>query len=217
MVSMHGWKAKQAQFKYKKNNMDLKEYTSLATRTESRPDEVKVNPQFLVDVLYIFTAAGRMLDQLKKHAFYGKDYNIENFTMDYQMIERAMYDLQSVRINGTSEEMGEESIESIDLRLFHAIIGIATESTELCEGLYNTLTGGTVDLVNLREENGDINWYQAIFYDAMSELGFEGHWNDDLETNIAKLKKRYPDKFTNEDAINRDTDAEREILEDGHK
>jgi NTP pyrophosphatase (non-canonical NTP hydrolase) len=197
--------------------MDLKEYTALAVRTESRPEEVKVNHQFLVNVLYVFCASGRMLDQIKKHAFYGKAYAIENFTMDYQMIERSMYDLQNVRINGTSEEMGEEPVDTIDLRIFHAIIGIATESTELCEALYSTLTGGTVDLVNLREENGDINWYQAIFYDAMTELGFTGHWDDDLETNIAKLKKRFPNKFTNEDAINRDTDAEREILEDGHK
>ena len=193
--------------------MNLKEYTKLATRTESRPDEVLVNPELLVNVLYIFTAAGRMLDQIKKHAFYRKDYSVENFTIDYSMIERAMYDLQSARINGTSEEMGEEKVEAINLRLLHAIIGIATESTELCEALYNTLTGSEVDLVNLREENGDINWYQAIFYDAMEELGFEGHWDDDLETNIAKLRARYPDKFTNENAINRDVDKEREILE----
>jgi len=197
--------------------MDLKEYTKLATRTESRPEEVKVNHQMFVDVLYIFTAAGRMLDQIKKHAFYRKDYSVENFTTDYAMIERALYDLQHARVNGTSEEMNEEKIDQIDLRLLHAIVGIATESTELCEALYNAMTGGEVDLVNLREENGDINWYQAIFYDAMEELGFEGHWEDDLHTNIAKLKARYPDKFTSENAINRDLEAEKEILEKGHK
>ena len=193
--------------------MDLKEYTKLAVRTESQLDELKVNPKLLVDVLYIFNAAGRMLDQIKKHSFYGKPYDIAKFTGDYAQIETAMYDLQSARINGTSEEMGEEPMEAINIRLFHAIVGIATESTELCEALYSTLTGGDVDLINLREENGDINWYQAIFYDAMEEMGFEGHWEDDLETNIAKLKARYPDKFNNENAINRDVETERKILE----
>ncbi len=193
--------------------MNLKEYQKLAVRTEARPDEVLVNPKLLVDVLYIFNAAGRMLDQIKKHAFYGKPYNIANFTSDYAQIESAMHDLQSARINGTSEEMGEEKIKAINTRLFHAIIGIATESTELCEALYSTLTGGEIDLVNLREENGDINWYQAIFYNAMEELGFEGSWEGDLETNIAKLKARYPDKFTSENAINRDVETERKILE----
>jgi NTP pyrophosphatase (non-canonical NTP hydrolase) len=38
-----------------------------------------------------------------------------------------------------------------------------------------------------------------------------------LIANIAKLKARYPDKFTTEDAINRDLDKERSILEQGIK
>lgn len=36
-------------------------------------------------------------------------------------------------------------------------------------------------------------------------------------TNIAKLAARYPDKFTEASALNRDLDAERKILEDGLK
>lgn len=36
---------------------------------------------------------------------------------------------------------------------------------------------------------------------------------DALEKNINKLKARYPDKFDNDKAINRDLDAERKILE----
>lgn len=36
---------------------------------------------------------------------------------------------------------------------------------------------------------------------------------EDLDKNIQKLKQRYPDKFTEEKALNRDLDAEREILE----
>ena len=35
-----------------------------------------------------------------------------------------------------------------------------------------------------------------------------------LDKNIAKLKKRFPDKFTQDKAINRDTNAERKILEE---
>lgn len=35
----------------------------------------------------------------------------------------------------------------------------------------------------------------------------------DLQKNIDKLKERYPDKFTNENALNRNLDAERKILE----
>jgi hypothetical protein len=34
-----------------------------------------------------------------------------------------------------------------------------------------------------------------------------------LATNIAKLEARYPEKFTEEQAINRDLGAERQVLE----
>lgn len=46
---------------------------------------------------------------------------------------------------------------------------------------------------------------------AIEDTGF--NFEVDLAKNIAKLKKRYPGKFTNEDAINRDLEAERKILE----
>ena len=34
-----------------------------------------------------------------------------------------------------------------------------------------------------------------------------------MSSNIAKLKARYPNKFTQEDALNRDLNVERNILE----
>ena len=196
--------------------MDLQTYITQAVRTESYPEEFKANPQLVVNLLALFTASGRMLDQLKKHIFYGKDFDIDKFNGDYQFMISTLTHMahRSIRINGTPEEMKEEKIEEVNPRLFHAIIGIATESTELCEALYDIMTHRKeVDLVNLREENGDLNWYQAVFYDAMRELGYKGNWSDDLETNIAKLRKRYPEKFTSEHAINRDEEAERELLE----
>lgn len=193
--------------------MNLEEYIKLATTTESRLEHVKVNPDLIVNLLYIFNASGSMLDQVKKHVFYGKEYNVDEFSVAFSSIVSALKALTLVRINGTEEEMGEEIHAQIDPRLFHAILGIATESTEMCEALYSVLIGKEIDLVNLREENGDLNWYQAIFYDTMKELGYKGTWDDDLEKNIAKLKARYPDKFCSDKAINRDLDKERKILE----
>ena len=38
---------------------------------------------------------------------------------------------------------------------------------------------------------------------------------DGLEKNIAKLKKRYPEKFDENLAVNRDLETERKILEGG--
>jgi NTP pyrophosphatase (non-canonical NTP hydrolase) len=192
--------------------MDLKEYIELATRTESKIEKVVVDPAFIVNVLYMFTSAGKMLDQIKKHVFYGKDYDIARMSVNHQSISNALDDLMHVQLNGTSEEMGEEPLKGIDPRIFHAIVGIATESSELCEALYEGLTGREIDLVNLGEEWGDECWYGAILVDAL-----KGDWNQILETNIEKLSKRYPDKFNAQKAIHRDTDKEREILEKGLK
>jgi hypothetical protein len=51
-------------------------------------------------------------------------------------------------------------------------------------------------------------WYLAILADDLG-VSFEQMW----EKNINKLKKRYPDKYSHDKALNRDTDAERKILE----
>ena len=195
--------------------MTLEDYIREAVKTESKINHVKVNPDLIVNVLYLFNAAARMLDQVKKHAFYGKEYSQENFSVDYTSCVSALQALTLIRVNGTSEEMKEEEHKQIDPRIFHAIIGIATESAELTEALYEVLIGGEPDLVNMREENGDLNWYQAIFYDAMRDVGFEGSWEGDLQKNINKLSKRYnATGFSSEAALNRNLKAERKELED---
>ena len=97
---------------------------------------------------------------------------------------------------------------NIDPDLFHAILGIATETAELIESLQTSFVTGEIDKVNLVEELGDLLWYQSI---AMKSLGTT--FEEVAKVNIEKLKSRYPDKFTSEKAANRDTDAERSVLE----
>ena len=181
---------------------DLKQFTQDAIRTESKIEKVKVNPHFLAAAMAISIASGNMLDQIKKHVFYGKQYNNDLLITDFTHIVEALDLLK--------QSMGlleEEEIEiDIDPRVFHSIIGIATESTELLEAL--DFSGEEMDSVNIGEEFGDLDWYKAIGCDA---LGLD--WDQILVTIIAKLKKRYPDAFTSKDAIERDINAEREILD----
>lgn len=193
--------------------MDLEEYITLATRTESRPENITANPQLIVNLLTLFTCSGRMLDQLKKHVFYNRPYDADKFNLDYQSMVATLQHMTWIQINGTDAQMGNEPIKNINPRLFHAIIGIATEATELCEALLDTQLQNEIDLVNLREEIGDVSWYIAILFDTLQEIGHDGTWEDVLERNIEKLRARFPDKFTNEDANNRDLETERQILE----
>lgn len=96
-----------------------------------------------------------------------------------------------------------------DLNLLHAAMGISTESGELMDAFKRKIFyGKDLDVVNVKEEIGDLMWYVAILLREL-DLDFE----DLLQTNIDKLKARYPEKFTEENALNRDLDKERQILE----
>lgn len=99
------------------------------------------------------------------------------------------------------------SEESIDL--LHAAMGLSTESNEILDHLKKVFFyGKLLDKVNLAEEVGDILWYCSIMCRRLG-LSFE----QIAETNIKKLQARYPEKFTEENALVRDLDTERGILE----
>lgn len=93
----------------------------------------------------------------------------------------------------------------------HMILGIVTEAGELADAYKKDIAyNKPVDMVNVKEEIGDIMWY-------IGNLCKLQGWDlqDICDTNIAKLRTRYPDKFTEEAALNRDLKSERKILEKG--
>lgn len=96
-------------------------------------------------------------------------------------------------------------------RLLHAGLGLTTEAGEFVDPLKKRLFYcKPLDLVNLKEELGDLLWYVAIACDALGTTVEQV-----METVIAKLQHRYPDKFSDVAAINRDLDGERAVLEKG--
>lgn len=93
--------------------------------------------------------------------------------------------------------------------ILHGGIGICTEAGELLDAMKKCLFyGKDLDLVNLKEELGDLLWYVAVI---MRQVGFT--FEEVFDVNIAKLRARYPEKFTEYDALNRDLEKEREVLE----
>ena len=88
-------------------------------------------------------------------------------------------------------------------------MGLVTESGELMDAMKKHLIyREPLDLINLAEEIGDQLWYMAIICRKLNlSMG------DIMDTNINKLKIRFPHKFTEYDALNRDLGGEREILE----
>ena len=99
--------------------------------------------------------------------------------------------------------------DTTTVRLLHAALGMHTESAEFADALKkNIFYGKPLDTVNLAEEIGDLLWYVAIASDALA-IPLEKI----LENNIAKLRKRYGEKFTEKSANTRDLEAERAILD----
>lgn len=93
-------------------------------------------------------------------------------------------------------------------RVIHAIFGLFTEIGELVDIFKRHIFyGKPIDLTNMDEEIGDVLWYLAILMDFCG-VDFQSC----MRRNIQKLESRYPDKFNEEDALNRDLTAERSVL-----
>lgn len=104
-----------------------------------------------------------------------------------------------------------ERLNNDTIDLLHAGLGMCTEVGEFVDVIKKHLFyGKEIDTVNLKEELGDKLWYIAV---ALRKL--ETTFNEVMKTNIDKLKLRYPEKFTEDKAVNRNIKIERELLEGG--
>jgi len=91
----------------------------------------------------------------------------------------------------------------------HMIMGLATEIGELSDQVKKNIAyKKNIDWINAKEEIGDIMYYLSSFC-RINNFDLE----EILETNVKKLESRYPNKFTEYHALNRDLPKERKILE----
>jgi NTP pyrophosphatase (non-canonical NTP hydrolase) len=91
----------------------------------------------------------------------------------------------------------------------HMLMGMTTEVGELMDAYKRHFAyGKPLDGANVAEEIGDLMWYVQNFCRLNGiDLGKV------LDTNIAKLQARFPDRFDAERALHRDLVQERQILE----
>ncbi len=112
------------------------------------------------------------------------------------------------RLNaGDGPEIQGRLLNEIDL--LHALIGINTENGELQDQFKkHVFYGKPLDIVNLKEELGDLLWYIQLACNRL-DVSIE----DIIKLNMKKLLKRYQENWTPEKALIRDLDAERKELE----
>lgn len=183
------------------------EFTIDALSTESVVPEIRANRLQFLAALRVFVAASQVLDQFKRNFYYGEKGVFDTTKLSHYLneIHQASFELD---VNHITYEPSYEVIP-VDTRIAHGIIGMATEVGELIENLEAWIKTGEADWVNLAEEIGDVNFYEAILTDAAGTTIDRCN-----EAVIEKLRKRYPNGFSAQRAAQRDLDVERQALED---
>lgn len=196
----------------------LDDYQCKALRTESPMTDAVMTRFYLVrdelanKLIYLKREIENLsLDKLKKFVFYGKVMTDRPDILHPENL--TLTDVVPTPRLATLESDLPELIRMV--RYIHGLLGEITEIEEKLEALTTFLALGDLtsfDRVNALEESGDGMWYQALQVDALG-----GSLSGVADKNIAKLAKRYPEKFTDHHAQNRDLPAEREILEFAEK
>lgn len=94
--------------------------------------------------------------------------------------------------------------------IYHMLFGIMDELGELTK-IYkaNLAYNKEIDRANVKEEIGDLLWFIANLCDVL-EINME----EVMTMCIEKLKVRYPQKYTDRHAVQRDLEAERKLIEE---
>ena len=102
------------------------------------------------------------------------------------MIDFSIYQLQANRTAKKSEDL--------NYNLIHAALGLAGEAGEFVDAVKKAaIYNKPLDVVNLQEEMGDLLWYIALACDSMGIS-----MQTVAQANIDKLRRRYPDAYSDD-------------------
>lgn len=195
----------------------MNEYLTESARTAPtevsvRNDVFKNHLGFMYD-LNMFVESGCNADLLKRSIFY-KEEIAKTQARGYAHTLNNKKNYDEIQVQLLAEEKEEDvtkhkTLTDEKIHLIHACLGLISEAGEIIEEVIkSTLEGRDIDYTNLKEEGGDTLWYIAMYLRTLGTT-----FEEQADSNIAKLFARYPDKFTSEAALNRDLNNEREVLE----
>lgn len=191
------------------NTLDLSDYginayQRDALRTKSTVDTLDIKHEdgtlgLLMDLLRDVYRDGVDLDHLKANLFYGRPLP-EEYPAD---VDETASSFRELAFRGNLRLTGR------DVDLLHGILGLASELSEMLQIIVTAWsTGEDMDLSHLREELGDADWFWGLMCSA---VGLDPATI--LRSNIAKLKARFPDKFSFQAANERNLEAEKTAME----
>lgn len=202
---------------------NLNEYRKLAKRTCPDLGNMEIN-MFHMNT-GIVTEIGEAIDPIKKHIAYKKPLDVvnigeeigdcawyianrANFLITEEKVEVEMSsiwneDNWNKLVENWNETFNFEELKTLSeeqkLIAVSNILNVVTQDSPDLEASFHPTYTGIVVMVILDRAS------------SLLDLDFR----EILYTNIEKLRKRYPEKFTEEAALNRDLDSERATLEEG--
>ncbi len=117
------------------------------------------------------------------------------------------YTILALRTETSRMPLSENFPEGLS-RALHSALGCADEAGELVKQIKDHLFyGRELPFSKLKEEYGDLLWFIALGLDAM-----HSSFEEVMEMNIAKLRTRYPEKYSDKCANVRELPAELQAL-----
>lgn len=172
--------------------MKIEQYQLESYRTLLILNDEDLNRQHML--LGVISEIGEITDAYKKSLAYGKDFDRVN------LIEEACGDVNWYLCNWAT--------------LNNIILEQPTINKSFLNERINTPIDTLLDFLTKGLHFGNIQQTLNKWYTVCTLLGItDEEYDKGLQNNIDKLKIRYPEKFTNENALNRDLDSERVELE----
>ncbi|WP_454287280.1 MazG nucleotide pyrophosphohydrolase domain-containing protein [Rhizobium arsenicireducens] len=136
-----------------------------------------VSPILIGIIMENRTESAKIIDAVKRGLFYDNVERLNKMSLD------------------AANDLG--LAYNIDVNDLHAMLGMEGEVTEISEVLLSD-DAPEEKRRKIVDESGDLLWYLALLF---KNYGIT--LEEVFDFNIAKLAKRYPDKFTVEAAVNR--------------
>jgi NTP pyrophosphatase (non-canonical NTP hydrolase) len=182
---------------------DIAVYQQLASRTCVDLGSKELNLRHMQ--MGVITEVGETLDVIKKLVAYGKPLDIVN--IGEELADTAWYKANQALQAGViwnQKEFDEHCSELDSLILKSIFKGLNEETVDTFMTIVLPDIYGEDDAETCLKDLTILNLVAKFYNLDFFQL---------LTNNINKLKVRYPEKFTNEAALNRDLDAERAELE----
>lgn len=180
--------------------MDFVTYIKKAERTSAKLADEKLDNQHYI--LGLVTEIGELADIFKKELAYKKEADMVN--AQEEIGDFCWYLANLVRANNISTEHLFEHTDPSPI----GNIGRVIELSGIISWVQNALVYKDVH-PEILERNVVYLTENLLAFCRNNDFDITKIW----DTNIAKLQARYPEKFTEEDALNRDLAKERQILE----